>query len=207
MTVAWLPTGEIDPDIPSQFFTVPRVFRRADRAPLWTAYFTEVDNTASHYEVWDFLAEMVRPAHIKTIVEAGTYRGHGTFAMAESLYLGGRTDAHLWTADVEDHGVQNVLDAMDLTRYVSFFHGRFEAMLNLVTIPIDFAFVDASELDRPMLRLEYLNLLLPRMSPHGLAVVDDSTDDEWTGAKLLRQQANLYLPLGRGLTIFQGLRT
>ena len=199
--VRWaLPTEEVTPALT---FTMPRVFW--SRQMQWAPYFERVDNTASHPETWDFLAELVRDPSVKTVVEAGTYRGHGLFAMAESLKLRGR-EGHIWSADVTDFGVTQVLDAMGLSDRVSWCHGRFEDMLAYVPTEIDVAFIDCSEDGNPGLRLDYLDLVMPRLSKHGLVVIDDCSDSPenlWPEAKELRVRCDLYLPRGHGLTIFQ----
>lgn len=201
----WSPIGEVNRDLVPMFFERPRIFRH--RADIWNPYMECVDTTASNPATWDFLAALVAAQQAKCIVEAGTYRGHGTFAMAESVAINHWHDAHIWTADVEDHGVQAVLDATGLAPWVTVCIERFETMLDRITQPIDLAFIDASEEDNAMLRLQYVDLVLPKLAPNGIIVCDDSTNDTWEGAKMLRAQASLYLPVGTGLTLFQRSRT
>lgn len=186
---------------PIYTFSLPRVFEY--RRHAWVPYFERVDTTASHPDTWDVLAELARAPTVQTIVEAGTYRGHALFAMAESLRLRGTPEGHIWSADVEDFGVVAELDKLGLADRVSWCHGTFADMLPHVPAEIDLAFIDASQTGHPLLRLEYLDLVLSRLSKHGLVVCDDSTDDAWEGAAMLRARANLYLPRGHGLTIFQ----
>ncbi len=168
---------------------------------MWGPLLATVDNAASHPETWDFLAAMVEATDAKVTVEAGTYRGHGTFAMAEACFL--RGTGHVWSADVEDHGVWDVLCDTGLSAHTTLYIGRFENMLGMVPSPIDLAFIDASELATPLLRVEYVDMVLSRLSPHGVCIVDDCTDDAWEGAKMLRDRASLYLPLGHGLVVIQ----
>lgn len=184
-------------------FTMPRVIR--SRLASFLPFFERVDMNASHPDSWDFLAECVRHPWVKTVVEAGTYMGHGTFAMAESLRLRGG-EGHIWTADVTDFGVVDAFQRLQLSERVSWCHGRFEDMLTHIVDPIDFAFIDASQDGDPRMRVDYLDLVLPRLSPYGLVVVDDCLDSPenlWPEAKELRERCDVYLPLGNGLTIFQ----
>jgi predicted O-methyltransferase YrrM len=192
----------IDPiqDVEASSAFMPRVF--TFREDFWMRYLERVDSTASHPDMWDFLASLVLATNAKVIVEAGTYKGHATFAMAESLALAKR-EGMIYTADVVDHDIGEVLQEAGLSRFVQFYEMRFEEMLKDIDEPIDLAFVDASETENARLRLDYVELLIPKLSPNGVIVVDDSTDDEWPGAKALRDACCLYLPVGRGITLFQ----
>lgn len=180
---------------------LPSIFRHR---PEWFTVLTNVDTEASEPVVWDFLASLALAENVKVIVEAGTYRGHASMAMAEACSVWNRPETHIYTADVTDHHATDIFTRMGLASFITFFHGRFEDMP--VPGPVDLAFVDASELATPYLRLQYVNLLLPRMAPNGLIVVDDATDDGWPGAKLLREQCDVYLQIGRGLALFQSHR-
>lgn len=195
----WTPVSPKAPSADREVM-LPRIFH--PRCDFWLPLLSSVDDTASDPAVWDFLASMIAALQPRVIVEAGTYRGHGAFAMGEAL-LRDKIEGHIHTADVEDHYVYDALDRAGLGQYVTFYHGRFEHMLELVQGPIDLAFIDASEEENAALRIDYLNLVLPRLSPHGIAIVDDATDDGWPGAKVLRDQCSLYLPTGRGLALFQ----
>ena len=203
--VEWTQQGEINAELPAQTFVIPTIFER--RREMWGPVLSRLDTLASHPECWDLLAQLASSPHVTTIVEAGTYKGHAVFAMAEALHRLGRTNTHIWTADIEDHGVPSILEHVGLSRYATFHLGRFDEMLERITAPIDLAFIDASEEGFPLLRLDYANRVLSRLAPNGVIVVDDSTNDAWEGAAMLRAQANLYLPLGHGLTFFQGPRT
>ena len=179
--------------------TLPRIFR--ERQDVWLPLLRNVDTVSSHPELWDFLAVLVEATDAQLVVEAGTYRGHATFAMAEAMRQRGK-GGHIYTSDVQDHGVVDVLDAVGLTS-VSFVQTRFEHMVNALDGEIDLAFIDASEIETPSLRIDYVNLLVPRMRSRGVIVVDDCADDAWPGAKILRDACSMYLPLGRGTTVFQ----
>lgn len=200
----WSPTGTPEPDAPVGVAVLPRVF--GPRAEQWMELMPRTDSSASDPQLWDFLAALAIAQNVDVIVEAGTYRGNACFAMAEALRLGGR-EAMIYTADVVDYHITEPLRTMGLEQFVDLYVGRFEQMLD-ERVPglIDLAFVDASD-ENPWLRLEYVNLLVPRMAPHGLIVVDDCTDDAWPGAKILRDHACVYLPLGRGTCLFQSKAT
>lgn len=169
---------------------------------MWLRMLKNVDTVASHPDTWDVLAMLVRALRPAVVVEAGTYRGHATFAMAEAMWSAD-IDGHIYTADVEDHDIWPTLDNAGLVDYVTYHHGRFEQMLENVPGPINIAFIDASEDATPDLRIRYVNAVVPRLAPHGVVVVDDATDDGWPGAEVLRKSCGLYLPLGHGLAIYQ----
>jgi predicted O-methyltransferase YrrM len=172
------------------------------RADFWHGLLADsVDTTASHPETWDFLAQLVTGLNARTVVEAGTYRGHAALAMAEAMRVG-CIDGCIYTADVVDHGVEALAEQAGLSRYLSFTRDRFETMVEPLD-GIDLAFIDASEEQTPALRIDYLNLVWEKLAPNGVAVVDDATNDEWPGAALLREKCGLYLPGGHGLAIFQ----
>jgi caffeoyl-CoA O-methyltransferase len=198
----WQP---VDPrnDVVEEIMTpLPWVFWR--RGELWKDFLALVDTTASHPEVWGFLSQMVNATGARVIVEAGTYRGHGCFAMAEALLCTGQ-EGHIWSADIVDHHVDDALRVVGLSEYVSLAIGKFDEMVEeQIAEPIDLAFVDASDPNNSMLRVDYVDFLYPRMRKGGLIVVDDCGDVEgWPSAQILRDTCNLYLPLGRGTCVFQ----
>ncbi len=197
----WEPVDRTNPVVDAGGAQLPRVFW--GRPELWKDLLALVDTTASHPETWGFLAEMVNATKAKVIVEAGTYRGHACLAMAEALWCA-KQEGHIWSADIEDHHVGDVLEQTDLRDYVTLCLGDFKRMVEeYVTEPIDLAFVDASDPDNALLRVETVAFLVPRMRKGGIIVVDDCANDEWPAAASLREYCNLYLPLGRGTCVFQ----
>lgn len=195
----WHGVGEVEATSALRM-PMPRIFLR--RLDVWAPILSYLDTITSHPDIWDLLVELMLANDPKVIVEAGTYRGHATFAMAEALRIAGK-EAHIYTADTDDHHVPDLLEQVELSAYVTCHHGPFAEMLEAVPDPIDFAFIDASSIDNAALRIDCLNLVGPRLAPWGLIVVDDSTDDGWQGAKVLRDNCALYLKVGRGLTVFQ----
>lgn len=196
----WSPSAAMPPNAETLSAFLPRVFQA--RLEAWMPYLHVIDTSSSHPDTWDFLCELVRGLQARVIVEAGTYRGHATFAMAESLRRD-EQEGHIWTADVEDFAVQEVLDAMGLADRVTFVHGRFEEMLATVPKPIDLAFIDASEPDNARYRVECLQHIWPHMASLGIVVMDDCAKDEWPHASELRARSSLYLPTNHGLCLFQ----
>lgn len=180
---------------------MPRVFWA--RIDLWGPLFHLVDQMTSHPDVWDLLATLIQSNRPRVIVEAGTYRGIATMAMAEALALVDDTEAMVYTADVVDFHVKDLVIASGHHGRVMPWLGRFEDMLTTIPGPIDFAFIDASELETPRLRVDYAELVYDRLSPGGLIVVDDCADDAWPYARHMRQWASLYVPAGRGTVIIQ----
>lgn len=172
------------------------------RAAEWDAKLGgKIDTETSDPATLDVLSMLIRHLEAKIIVEAGTYRGWGSFTMAETLKAYDIA-GHIWTADPIDYEVHEVLEGMGLASYVTYTHGTFEEMLPAVPGEIDLAYIDASAKDEPNLRLRYLSLVLPRMRSGGLAVIDDCATG-WEGAPFVQQLASVYLPLHRGLAILQ----
>lgn len=185
---------------PKESVLLPRVFW--GRPEFWQDLVGQLDDMASHPATWDVLASFVAALRPKVIVEAGTYRGHAALAMAEALHIE-RIDGHIYTADVADFAVPEVVGIAGLTDYVSFTHGSFEAMLASIVQPVHLAFLDASNPDNARQRLDHLDAVWPMLVPNGVVIVDDATSDAWQYAKELRDRADLYLPVGMGLAIFQ----
>jgi predicted O-methyltransferase YrrM len=179
---------------------LPRIFW--DRAALWQSILSDVDNDSSHPDTWDILADLVVALKARTVVEAGTHKGHAAMAMAEAMRIY-EIDGCVYTADVIDKDADKAVHDAGLANFIQPFIGPFDKMLDDVWSLIDLAFIDASDHDNADLRLEYVELVRPRLAPHGVIVVDDATDDGWEGAKKLRDTCDLYLPVGHGIAIYQ----
>ncbi len=172
------------------------------RAAEWDAKLCgKIDTQTSDPATLDVLCMLIRHMEAKVIVEAGTYRGWGSFTMAETLKAY-NVDGHIWTCDPVDYEVHEVLESMDLGSYVTYSKEVFEDMLPNVPGEIDLAYIDASDKDEENLRLRYLSLVLPRMKTGGIVVMDDCAGG-WEGAAFTRQLASVYLPLHRGCAILQ----
>lgn len=164
------------------------------RIELWTTLLGDaVDEMTSDPRTLNLLSTLVAFTSPQVLVEVGTYRGWGTACLAETLHLYD-LPGHLWSCDPIDHGVQSLLDRADLSSRVTLVHGTFETLLDQLSTPIDFCYIDGAS------RLPYTKLARPRVAPGGLIAVDDCAGD-WTGAKTLRRMANLYLPAHRGLVL------
>lgn len=160
---------------------------------------TAIDEMTSDPRTLDLLSAMLPVLEPKVIVEVGTYRGWGCALFAETLVYH-RLPGHVWSCDPVDHGVQEMLDRGGLTDRVTLVQGTFEHLLAQLQDPIDFCYIDASDIREPSLRLRYTKLALTRMSPGGVICVDDAAGD-WKGCKTLRRMAQLYLPHLRGLAV------
>jgi predicted O-methyltransferase YrrM len=172
------------------------------RAPEWDAKLGgRIDTQTSDPATLDVLSMLIRHMEAKVIVEAGTYRGWGSFTMAETLKAY-NIAGHIWTCDPVDFEVHEILDAMGLGEYVTYSQEFFDDLLPKVPGEIDLAYIDASDRNEENLRLRYLSLVLPRMKVGGLVVMDDCAGG-WEGAAFARQLASMYLPLYRGLAILQ----
>lgn len=164
-----------------------------------------INPMASDVRSLDLICALALFVGARTVVEAGTYRGHTALALGEALsHLG--LDSHVWTADTIEQYPEGIatqaIGPLGLQKTVTFFLGDFNDMLNTVPGEIDLAYIDASSVDAPKLRRQHFDIVWPRMKRGGIVIVDDCSG-EWDGASEFREQATLYLPQRRGIGIFQ----
>jgi hypothetical protein len=165
------------------------------------------DNTAAEPELLSLLFSLVAYCRPAVIVEAGTYRGHATLAMAAALrqhHIRGR----IWTADVADYGQREAIIRNDVGHLVTCHFGDFEAVLEH-SGPPDFAFIDSGPvvnattgvLDNREVGVRYRHFLAAqRLMPKGSLIVVDDTASDWVGRAAIAQ-AGLTLLAGRGVTL------
>jgi predicted O-methyltransferase YrrM len=158
---------------------------------------------ASDPRTVDFLCGLALFIGARTVVEAGTHQGHTALALGAALLEAG-LGSHVWTADIEDCYPKGIMvqavDPLGLTGTVSCFHGDFVDMLGGIPYEVDLAYIDASSVERPLMRREHFEAVWPRMRQGGLVVIDDCG---WDGGAFFRDRATLYLPQHRGLVICQ----
>lgn len=170
----------------------PTVF--GHRPDLWWDLFgPTIDEMTSDPRTLDLLANLLCFTNPQVIVEVGTYRGWGTATLAETLRVY-ELSGHIWSCDPIDHGVAQMLENAGLSEKVTLIHGPFEGLLQELSTPMDFCYIDGAD------RLPYTKLALQHMNVGGIIAVDDVAQD-WKGAKTLRRMANLYLPQHRGLVL------
>jgi predicted O-methyltransferase YrrM len=170
----------------------------------WHGVLTDTDDMASEAASVDLCSMLVRYLEPTTVVEAGTYRGHLTLAVANIL------------RQIAPHGVIHSADPMDffshtlkqvpeLQPHIKFYHGDYLTMLHTITEPIDLAYIDASDKLNSHLRWEHAMATMIRMRRGGLVLVDD-TEGDWEDAKAfknLSRTGGIHLSNHRGLTILQ----
>jgi len=121
------------------------------------------------------LAAAVRPA---LAIEIGTFTGYSSLAVARALPPGGRLlccdISEEWTDIAREHWEQaGVADRVELR-----IGPAIDTLRSLPTdTPVDLAFVYADKTGY----LDYYEELLPRLSPHGVLLVDNTL---WSGAVL-----------------------
>lgn len=164
--------------------------------------FNETDDHASHPANIDLACMLVLFTEARTIVEAGTYKGHFAFAVANILRLLGH--GMVYTADIEDRIPECAWqDVPELAARVSYHRGDFLTMLADVPGEVDLAYIDASDKDNPHLRWEHAEAAYHRLRLGGLLLVDDTAAEDWGDARSFREWASIQLPQHRGLTIVQ----
>lgn len=149
----------------------------------------------------DLLCMWVAFLEPKVMVEAGTYRGHTALAIGEIIRKL-KIPGVLYTADPVDEGVAELALGAGLQNHIRYFWGSYDEMLKQIKEPIDMAYIDASAKDDPTMRLRHVEQTLPRMRKGGLLFVDDAAGHT-NGMGKIRKQADLYLPMRRGLAIYQ----
>ena len=139
----------------------------------------------------------------QVVVEAGTYRGRMTTALANVLRAIGGTGV-IYTADPTDHvsAMLALPELAPITPYIRYHQGDYLEMLGTIPGDIDLAYIDASHTDNSHMRWEHAMATFLRLRYGGLILVDD-TAGEWEDAAKFRDLANIYLPGHRGLTIIQ----
>lgn len=158
------------------------------------------------------LYSLVRYRKPTLIVEAGTYRGHATCAMALACKQNGV--GNVYSADIEDYRAADAIEANGLAEYVTLFHGDYGAMLEQFNMrSIELAFIDSGPTVAPAgetspsvmsnIRFLHAEATGSRLAVGGMMVIDDMRTNEWYGAKELRETAGLYLNAGRGIAIVQ----
>jgi len=172
--------------------------------PTWhNVILLQPDGHASDGRTIDLLAMLIAFMHPKVIVEAGTYMGHATMAMAGVLYTLG-WDSKIYTADVNDLGTRKFMmeKASVLEPFIEYHIGDYAQMLEGVPGYVDLAYIDASDKDNEHQRLDHAALTYKRLSPGGLLVVDD-TEGNWADARWFRENGGVHFSDHRGLTLLQ----
>lgn len=174
----------------------------------WHSVYREADEMASSAQAVDLVCMLANYIEPKVFVEAGTYKGHLTFAVANVLASIG--DGKIWTADTIDNFSeplnQMAQERPDIASRVVFYHADFLAMLS--DIPeVDMAYIDASSKENEHMRLDHANAVYQKLNVGGLIVVDDTaTVEGWDDARKFRlwaQREGIHLGQHRGLTIIQ----
>lgn len=169
-----------------------------------------LDGDACDMDTLHFLYGLVGYLRPSLIVEAGTYRGHGSSVMGEALRAN-KIDGEVWSADVEGYDAAQTVTQNDLQDYVTLYRGDFKAMLDgpLVHRKIRMAFVDSGrvvlndgEKVADDVRSTHVWAAYERLAPGGVVVVDDM-NGQWVGVEDIRQRASVYLTTGRGMAIVQ----
>jgi len=154
-----------------------------------------LDDTATDKETLLVLYHLLNYLRPKVVVEAGTWLGHFSVVASEIL-----PDSKIYTADTFEAGVVGPPN-------MQFYHGDFEAMLQTISEPIDFAFIDSGppfvqEWEHDV-RWRHYSAVKPYMAKGGLIVSHDMNSRDWNYAEEILAESSLYLPGGRGITIKQ----
>jgi predicted O-methyltransferase YrrM len=154
------------------------------------------DQTGTERETIVFLLHMLDYLRPKTIIEAGTYKGHFAVPAARLAKEWGGI-IHTWDPTIYAADLPQV-------RNMVFYQEDY----NLETLPAqaDFAFVDSGppqpEFEAGM-RWRHYQHTLEHMAPGGIVVTHDMNSLAWTGGPEIYADADLILKAGRGIAIKQ----
>jgi predicted O-methyltransferase YrrM len=166
------------------------------------------DGHSADPETLHLLYGLVRYMRPSLVVEAGTYQGHATCAMAGAM-RDAEIEGEVWSADIEDYGAAKAVTENGLDEWVRLCHGDFGEMLSgsLARRKWRLAFVDSGlvvgkDVTVPSnVRATHAMLAFNGLATRGLMMVDDAAG-EWDGVESLRGNG-IYLPTGRGLILVQ----
>jgi predicted O-methyltransferase YrrM len=173
----------------------------------WHSVHTSTDEMASATQTVDLVAMLVNFVQPEVFVEAGTYRGHLTLAVANILRCAGK--GRIFSADTFDN-FSPALQAMarqhpEVAERVAFFHGDFLTMLGDIQA-VDMAYIDASSKENEHMRLDHANAVYAKLNVGGILLIDDTASLDWQDARKFRQWSDregIHLRQHRGLTIIQ----
>lgn len=119
------------------------------------------------------LKMLVRMINPQRVLELGTYSGYSALCMAEGLL---RPEACIHTIEIEDELEDFLREHFAQSPYghkVNLHIGDAVKVLDEVEGDFDLAFVDANKRDY----VEYYNLVLPRITPGGYIIADNTLWD------------------------------
>jgi caffeoyl-CoA O-methyltransferase len=116
-----------------------------------------------------FLEMLVYATQAMSVLEIGTFTGYSAIAMAAGLAKGGA----IISLEVDAHHAQVArgnIAAAGLESYISVIEGPALRSLGGLQGPFDLVFIDADKVSYDA----YYEAVLPKLSPHGLIVVDNT---------------------------------
>jgi caffeoyl-CoA O-methyltransferase len=128
----------------------------------------ERGNPISDPEVASFLAVTTAARAPKLVVELGTNIGYGAIVLARAAGPG----AKVITIEMDSNHVQTArsfIDQAGLSDRIEVRQGAAISELEKIDQPIDLAYVDCVKEEYP----RYLELLVPRLAPHGVIIADN----------------------------------
>jgi len=130
----------------------------------------------------NFLKVLARIRGARRILEVGTFTGYSAMMMASGLPEDGR----LHTCELSDEVAavaQSFFDRHPHGHKIKLEIGPAIDTINRLDAPFDMAFIDADKVNYT----NYFDLILPKMAPAGLIVIDNVL---WSG-RILEDQANM----------------
>lgn len=131
---------------------------------------------AIELEVGEFLNALVRMTKPAVVVETGTHKGFSTLMIAQALKANGK--GHLYTADLEDHGVAKECEQFGVASFVTFTKGDSAAVISKLSPAvknIDFLWLDADHSMEAVIK--ELNAALPMLRKGTLVAFHDVITD------------------------------
>ena len=164
------------------------------------------------------LKMLVQISNSKHILEVGMFTGYAALSMAE----GAPMDGVVYACETNPRAIDIAEEFFDQSPHgskIKVLFGKALESIESITESLDFVFIDADKKAYP----QYLEVILPKLSDHGLIVFDDAL---WKGGVLNPQDErdqviadlnlaiknhpnleNVLLPVRHGLNIVRKLRS
>lgn len=116
-----------------------------------------------------FLAFFSRLLQPKQIIEIGTFTGFSSLCLAEGL----QKEGQLHTIELREQDAQKAKSYFETSPYknqIQSYTGDAKELIPSLELIFDLAFIDADKTGY----IQYYELLLPKMSPNGILIVDNT---------------------------------
>lgn len=154
---------------------------------------TKMSNMLSGPVEGKLLQTLIALSKTKTVLEVGTFTGYATLNMAQALPIDGK----LITLEYNQNYANIAKKYFNLSPHghkIDLRVGNAQSLIPEINEAVDFAFIDADKKGYPL----YYDLILPKLNPGGLIIVDNAlwggkvvypTDNQTKAIHALNQKA------------------